>query len=472
MSVELRGPLKHNPAHVNPFNHQESNQDPNVVPSSQENDTKDKPEWEWTGVWSFTQEMTYQPGASNRKVASKRMTSTSIPKTFHYKFQNEKDPLSVEIPSSAMNTSDEKDEDSEKDKETYGSGEYYKDANSIYPSICPKGGSWKGYFENVLSGPARTRDKKSTTRVEETFYLFFNCKPPPNAKSTFDEESMPAMSEGEESGSENKPRKVHVRGMGTNLFGTFEILGWLDISTKILHCQRSYLPLQKAATKRSRSHSVGTKNTERKYFTRKKIMSWQRPTDSDEEKPQLMRGLSGGKKRQRSSSHSNLERSLSTASVTTASTGENVVKVQESETQNSTVQVSATPALATTTKPTLSDQPISKVTQSPAPIQPAKKKSIVKDKPKSIHLPPISDNMDARWRSAHYIFYQRITNPSDDTSSAAATTTTTTCIYEGQYLNGYGMREGFGICLYPNGNIYEGGFRRNKESGFGKYNML
>merc|ERR1712151_699218 len=131
--------------------------------------------------------------------------------------------------------------------------------------------------------------------------------------------------------------------MGTNLFGTFEILGWLDVSTKILHCQRSYLPVQQKTTSASKrvahrkSIDAGTSNsrsgnTERKYFTRKKIMSWQRPADSDEEKPQMMRGLSGGKKRQRSISQSSLERNVSTASATaTAITPvENTAKTLES----------------------------------------------------------------------------------------------------------------------------------------------
>lgn len=555
MSVELRGPLKHNPVSSQkntPFGDKEPSEEDNAAVSSslssslEDKNTTQKSEWEWTGVWSFGSLRTptgnnheigsyNQSGisggsSSNRKVASKRMNITSIPKPFHYKFVKEKDPLLVEIPSGSTydkiedeknedkndgdnnsnkdgnSTQDSKDEKSNDNnniirKETFGSGKYYRDANSVFPTICPKGGSWTGYFENVLSGPARTRDKKSTTRVEETFYLFFNAKPPPNAKTTFDGDYSSSSigigihdsaetSEGEHSGSEsgnssNKPSKVHVRGMGTNLFGTFEILGWLDVSTKILHCQRRYLPIQqKTATTSKRvahrkSIDGGTSNsrggnTERKYFTRKKIMSWQRPTDSDEEKPQSMRGLSGGKKRQRSISQSNLERTVSAASATASTSVDNTAKTQESsEVQDSAAQVSSpSPVpIATAKIASVSDQLSStaKSAHSLAAQSLAKKKSLVKDKiqPKSIHLPPVADSMEARWRSAHYIFYQRITNPSDDAPSSPATTTTTTCIYEGQFLNGYGLREGYGVCLYPNGNIYEGGFRRNKESGFG-----
>jgi hypothetical protein len=32
--------------------------------------------------------------------------------------------------------------------------------------------------------------------------------------------------------------RIHVRGYGTNRFGTFEIVGSLDLESGMLHCQR------------------------------------------------------------------------------------------------------------------------------------------------------------------------------------------------------------------------------------------
>jgi hypothetical protein len=115
------------------------------------------------------------------------------------------------------------------------------------------------------------------------FYLFFNATPPPNARPAFSDtdstiianemlddktstniidgdggEGDAAMEDGAasasttENGDSNDNGKadgllslshIHVRGYGTNRFGTFEIVGSLNPTTGTLKCQRMYVPV-------------------------------------------------------------------------------------------------------------------------------------------------------------------------------------------------------------------------------------
>ena len=83
------------------------------------------------------------------------------------------------------------------------------------------------------------------------FYLFFNSTPPPGAKTTFDPDDTTTAANdrldsgkkeedaAEENGAPLLPEgRIHVRGYGTNRFGTFEIVGSFDLESGMLHCQR------------------------------------------------------------------------------------------------------------------------------------------------------------------------------------------------------------------------------------------
>lgn len=81
-------------------------------------------------------------------------------------------------------------------------------------------------------------------------------------------------------------------------------------------------------------------------------------------------------------------------------------------------------------------------------------------------LPSEGDPFLARWRAAHFLYYQRVeTNPDGGEAVSAAANATggkVNCVvYEGEMMDGY--REGMGICLYGNDTMYEGQWKRNKE---------
>jgi hypothetical protein len=91
-------------------------------------------------------------------------------------------------------------------------------------------------------------------------------------------------------------------------------------------------------------------------------------------------------------------------------------------------------------------------------------------------LPSEGDPFLARWRAAHYLYYQRIEhNPDDDgqptwgstinPSQGTHTVTVKSVVYEGEMHDG--VREGRGLCLYNNNLMYEGEWKRNKEHGKG-----
>ena len=65
-------------------------------------------------------------------------------------------------------------------------------------------------------------------------------------------------------------------------------------------------------------------------------------------------------------------------------------------------------------------------------------------------LPSTCNPLEARWLSAHYM----------EINGAI-------CIYEGDLDYGGNMRHGQGITMYPDGFIYAGAFKLNKEHGFG-----
>ena len=107
-----------------------------------------------------------------------------------------------------------------------------------------------------------------------------------------------------------------------------------------------------------------------------------------------------------------------------------------------------------------------------------------------IKIPKSGNPQDARWRAAHFIYFQRHTENQADlstspntnntsvgvssssgggasSSSSSSTTTTNYVVYEGEMNFGKNLRDGRGVCLYNNGTIYEGDWKRNKEHGSG-----
>ena len=95
-----------------------------------------------------------------------------------------------------------------------------------------------------------------------------------------------------------------------------------------------------------------------------------------------------------------------------------------------------------------------------------------------IKLPEIGDPRRARWRAAHFLYYQRqdpdeladnnnnATGGSKSNNASNSAPNPRYVVYEGEMHDS--KREGRGICLYSNGMLYEGEWRRNKEHGKGK----
>lgn len=75
-------------------------------------------------------------------------------------------------------------------------------------------------------------------------------------------------------------------------------------------------------------------------------------------------------------------------------------------------------------------------------------------------LPSDGDPLLARWRAAHYLYYQREEADPDD-GEANTSTKIKSVVYEGEMVDGY--RGGMGICLYNNDTMYEGQWKKNKE---------
>jgi len=149
-----------------------------------------------------------------------------------------------------------------KNIQTYG-GSPFTDASTKYSQVCPMSGKWEGHFENV-GAPGSTRGrpslKKKKNHIRELFYLFFNATPPTTARGEFDdsdttikanelldEKGSTNVDDAKKEGDNKKPLLsesfIHVRGYGTNRFGTFEIIGSLDPVTGMLSCQRMYVPV-------------------------------------------------------------------------------------------------------------------------------------------------------------------------------------------------------------------------------------
>jgi hypothetical protein len=153
-----------------------------------------------------------------------------------------------------------------------------------------------------------------TSRVQEEFHLFFNATPPSDARIGFVDKNSNQYKNDEES------TKIHVRGSGTNQFGTFEILGSYDIETGILSCQRIYITTsdgdvidnrtdEKEKSTRLSGSSQPRKPIKKTYFTRKRPVASRYGAYDDIYDNGTGRTASG-RKRQRATSESSPKTTL------------------------------------------------------------------------------------------------------------------------------------------------------------------
>ena len=319
----------------------------------------------------------------------------------------------------------------------------YTEASTVFD--CPPDGVWGGYFENIIRG------RKADNRVSESLSLFWNATPPNDAKSIFVDQGSGA--------GRLEPGRVHVRGMGTNQFGVFELVGFYDKESKVLELQRMYVSTSEpSAPKPSSSPKVTPSRkstTHRAYSTRKRKLSWQRRStlsDDEDEIVGMHRHIAPSKKRARVSS------------ATPASEEKTALPAAMAQSRPPAVLLTAAGSVAK--KPS----PISSSVLVPAPKKRGGSQanrtvfdtSSMGSSPHDMTLPSVGDPDEARWRAAHFLYYQR-TDPTIDEN----TTATSFIVYEGEMLHGKSMRHGRGVCLYNNGTLYEGEWKRNREHGRG-----
>jgi hypothetical protein len=337
---------------------------------------------------------------------------------------------------------------------------------------APPSGFWHGTFctPTVLPVTAARRNSSSTItqqppplphqQVAETFVLFFQTALD-SATVEDEEEEDPAepgrrrrrrRSSASSTAAAVKPEPlpaghVLVRGRGSNEFGHFSLHGSFDKATNIMEVQKRYLLVQTAAAAaeadQERAH---TRNRHLSWKRRAALESSKRPREDlgDVGSALVVDTTSGGppaplRKRLPRKRGKNRLTSSSTASLLAGTT---------------TASAAAAAAAAA-----------------------ASAKEV-------LQLPPTADPLQARWRAAHFLYYQ----PQEAESATASSSLhlpmnilsaagkavgsedlpaapPKLVVYEGEMLQG--ERDGQGICLYNNGTLYEGQWKQNKEHGRG-----
>jgi hypothetical protein len=453
----------------------------------------------------------------------------------------------------------------------YGEQPYTEAANAYPLGTCPKSGKWEGHFENVgpvsrsRPGRKRKKDKKrgDDNRVREMFYLFFNATPAFDARTAFDDGDSTVVAnkllddsvddekeekkkgedgDGGDGGGEggsaaggNLPEEakktdqnlvpkdhIHVRGYGTNRFGTFEITGGLDPKTGTLQIQRMYVPVPTA------SEMGKTRTSSGRFLSGLDLTV---PGEEEDHEDKEKRGSGGGRsgrkrkstwKKRDSKEMDSKEKGVDIVGIVKKRSrlsnedgmgsgkggGSGLKPPPQSRLDASAYNFQfpsssgkkphAPPNRADSTgsgkKGSKKRKGKGGATPVPPPRQPVMQQpAAVIPRPPLMPpptLPPAGDPFLARWRAAHYLYYQRVEQEPDGEgatwgdglkstgSSAAAADGSTpgagddktlvkinSVVYEGEMLNG--EREGKGICLYNNNTLYEGQWKRNKEHGFG-----
>ena len=344
----------------------------------------------------------------------------------------------------------------------------FTDAASKYPDKCPPGGSWTGYFENTIK-PANKRKGKNAApviqQIMENFHVYLNATPPKDATYMFPDSDAPASRNKTTSNKEDtatasaegalKEGHIHVRGAGTNQFGTYELIGYFDPETSILECQRMYVaPLEPPRTPTRRGSGRGggaaglqrtplESNDGRPYFTRKRQPNWRRRSsfgstgsDSDDDG-----AVTPGATRKRSSSAA-------------GGSGGKRVRMTEPKSSTTTAAAGAVAGAGGTAKSTIGGGAVPRgglsitipgsTGKRPGPSPkglgtPRKKVATGIGTPKSggstpgsvsgpthyMRLPAVGDPKHAAWRAAHYLYYQR-SDPSQESEGGAEKSTTGT----------------------------------------------
>lgn len=342
-----------------------------------------------------------------------------------------------------------------------------------------------------------------TSRIQESFHLFFNSTPPADARMAFDLDDND--NDGDSSGDAAVNvgalplGYIHVRGAGTNQFGTFEIIGGYNVKTGVLSCQRIYVTTtdgdakaEREKNKEKAKESVSTP-MRKSYFTRKRPVSFKRPgygnrDGADEGKKRM--GGGSAKKRPRVAPPEQTPSKDDTvpAIVTTASASASILP-----TAVAVVPAAIPPAVPSLPPVTIMSPPV----KAPAPVAAVAKPTARRPspnrgssrKPKSspqsggrsgqltnafhIPIPKVGNAQEARWRSAHYLYYVRhadetsSNSPSNSATNPVAPAKSSYVVYEGEMNGGHNIRDGKGVCLYNNNMIYEGEWKKNKEHGYG-----
>jgi hypothetical protein len=320
----------------------------------------------------------------------------------------------------------------------------FTDACIKYPDApCPPSGQWKGHFQNFIN--ARPREK--IENVQENFYLFFNATPGPDVTFAFDDTPLPPGVQ--------KENLVLVRGTGSNPFGTFELIGYLDLKAGVIEIQRQYVLMP---VKRRNRRSTTTGNSTKPYSTRKRQPSWKRKSLEDGEDGPTP-------KRQRRQAKS-IETPSNAATITgvgvglASDGGPSALPPSAATVPDRTQSISGMPPVtATEIGAPLPDPTAFLIKMDPPPNQssgtgsgtkksktPRKRSgsvgsiksttSSISVTPSTQHmkLPPVGEPKKARWRAAHFLYYQR-NDPEDEEVK-----TPKYVVYEGEMANS--MREG------------------------------
>jgi hypothetical protein len=308
-------------------------------------------------------------------------------------------------------------------------------------------------------------------RIPEDFSLFFNATPPKDARVLFPVSDDDKEKPKDETASLLPAGNVHVRGCGLNQYGTWELIGSLNTETGVLECQRMYVQTQE-----KKSH--GRRGRPRKSEMKKKVSIVSSVSDLDTKTP----GGRSTRKRQlswrkRASLHDDDELDVQVSRKGTGKRG----RPRKNPPPEAIPGMTFTPAPGTIVS--IPSTGSSKRSPLPSPRLPAKSakmgpKKRAKASPpatssSAVKLPRAGDPNEARWRAAHFLYYQRY-DPSSDgdgsgggASGGGSSEAANFVVYEGDMSEGYCLRDGRGVCLFNNGTLYEGDWKRNKEHGKG-----
>jgi hypothetical protein len=343
----------------------------------------------------------------------------------------------------------------------------FTDACRTHPT-CPPSGEWKGFFETLPR-----KSGLANIPVHEQCFLFLNATPPSNALIQFWDESQPPN---ETAKLKLPDGHILVRGMGENQYGKFELIGSYNIQTHLLTCQRIYVVIPAPKNNRKRAMSTGSNVglddlSGRTSRTRNKpTFSWKQRIQENTNFQAASLNVGGRRKRSRSEGtfgsngtvggkrlkiaipeHSG-SGSMETSLLTPGSVGAEGLTARQSP-RGMSVHVSR------------------------------KSHTLGSVGNGTIKLSSAGEPSKAHWRAAHFLYYHRdapvtsasiaattgavtdVEAGSTTKASSSANTIPKAVVYEGEMYNG--QRDCNGICLFNNGMLYEGSWRRNKEHGQG-----